>query len=112
MRVWAVKGEEKLPVYVTHWWPGRQYKYPSYTEMMKKRFKGKSYGTVATIPDFFKVNKVTIYGRYVIAIDDGPITGLAKCSKQDQPSRYLGRLIALGQLQRQIEEFGWRIVGE
>ena len=97
-KVIATNGTDRTRVKLYHWWPGRQWEGPSpipprLTHSAENR--GCRYLTLASVDE---------QGR------DLPFScGLAMCCPADTPDRKLGRKIALGRLNAEIEMYGWTL---
>lgn len=88
----ATNGVAIVPIQVFHWWPGRE-------------FLGSN-----PIPAYFVDEAKRRNSRYltfaVADVPQGPISGLALCCPKDTPDRAMGRRIALGRLDANLESLG------
>jgi hypothetical protein len=93
----VTNGEKIGRLSIAHWWPGRDHWWetPSVPAFMIRDSKRKRsrYMTVAS-------------ARF----EDGEVAAVARCCKRDQPSREVGRFIALLRLARTLKRMGYRIV--
>ena len=107
-KAYVTNGKEKYPVKVTHWWPGREYVdrdgkvKQGVTELFATFFRGRRYATRASvrIPH-------TDWGVWY--------PGVAECRKKDNPSRKVGRELALSRLIQRVntgESDTWELVEE
>ena len=91
----ATNGEKEARVKIVHWWPGRKFRNDNMTtffEMAAWARGGSRYITVASA-----------------AIDYLLVQGLAHCCPKDTPSRARGRTIALGRLEKELRDLGYRL---
>ena len=91
MKYMAVKGQVEYPVTVIHWWPGRDY-------------AGEHPLNPQTVEEYEK--RGTRFVTLAVCLNHN---ARAECCPRDAPSRKLGREIALGRLEKDIEEIGWRL---
>jgi len=95
----ATNGEESAPVQLVHWWPTRwpwdgfygANQYPM-TLVWRARRDGTRYMTMA---------RVDLGGCTVSTV--------ARCCPRDQPSRAIGRFLALLRLGRALRKLGWEL---
>ena len=94
-KVWAVKGNKRLPVKIVHWWQGRKFKDMDRTEWMGNSYKRRRYVTMAYVmlPE--------------VPTNDFTLFAVAQCNKKDNPIRAYGRRLALARLSLRIGVYGW-----
>jgi len=87
----ATNGTDETRVRVYHWWPGKPYcNGMSPLLIDRAKCRGSRYLTLATCE---------IPGLHLHA--------KAACCPKDNPSRTMGRTIALGRLAKKLEDYGW-----
>lgn len=107
-KAYVTNGTVKYPVKVVHWWPERQFRNKDGSLDVLKTgifycwFRGRRYATKASV---------------IIPHTEWTITyiGVAECGKKDNPSRKVGRNLALNRLIDLVntEELGdWELVEE
>ena len=90
----ATNGTDETRVRVYHWWPGKPYcnGMPAYLVNEAKR-RGSRYLSLASAE-----------------LPEATVSATAFCCPKDNPSRTMGRTIALGRLVKELGE-GWRVEG-
>ena len=91
----ATNGEKEARVKIVHWWPGREYYNPGMGTFFRAaaRIKGGSRYITAAYAD----------------VGHRMAQGMAYCCPKDTPSRARGRTIALGRLEKELRDLGYRL---
>jgi len=89
----ATNGTDETRVRVYHWWPGKPYcnGMPAYLVNEAKR-RGSRYLSLASAE-----------------LPEATVSATAFCCPKDNPSRTMGRTIALGRLAKELGAEGWRV---
>jgi len=91
----VTNGEKVGRLSITHWWPERHW------------------WESVSVPAFLVRKSLRMRSRYMTVasarFEDGEISAVARCCKRDQPSREVGRFIALLRLARTLRRMGYRM---